>query len=53
MYLVALAWMGREDYSIADWPDVRKEAARAHNKNTASYLLGMPMLGDFIEVAGQ
>lgn len=47
--LVALAWMGREDYSIADWPDVRKEAARAHNKNTASYLLGMPMLGDFIE----
>ncbi len=47
--LVALAWMGREDYSVADWPDVRKEAARAHNKNTASYLLGMPMLGDFIE----
>jgi hypothetical protein len=24
---------------------------RAHNKNTASYLLGMPLLGDFLEEA--
>lgn len=47
--LVALAWLGREDYSAADWPEVRQEAARAHNKNTARYLLGMPMLGDFLE----
>lgn len=47
--LVALAWLGRDDYSAADWPEVRKEAARAHNKKTASHLLGMPMLGDFLE----
>jgi hypothetical protein len=47
--LVALVWLGREDYSAADWAEVRKEAARAHNKNTARYLLGIPLLGDFLE----
>ena len=47
--LVALAWLGREDYSASDWAEVREEAARAHNERTASYLLGMPMLGDFLE----
>jgi hypothetical protein len=47
--LVTLAWLGRDDYSASDWPDVREEAARAHNERTAAYLLGMPMLGDFLE----
>jgi len=47
--LVALAWLGRDDYSADDWPDVREEAARAHNKRTAEYLLGMPLVGDFLE----
>jgi len=28
---------------------VRDEAANAHNENTAAYLLGIPMLGDFLE----
>jgi hypothetical protein len=47
--LVALAWLGRDDYSATDWPTVRAEAARAHNERTASYLLGMPLLSDFLE----
>ena len=47
--LVALAWLGRNDYSASDWSTVREEAARAHNERTASYLLGMPLLGDFLE----
>jgi hypothetical protein len=47
--LVTLAWLGREDYSADDWTELREEAMRAHNENTASYLLGMPMLGDFLE----
>ena len=47
--LVALTWLGREDYTAEDWPDVRAEAARAHNKRTAQYLLGTPQLGDFLE----
>ena len=47
--LVALTWLGRDDYSAADWKTVREEAARAHNQRTAEYLLGTPLLGDFLE----
>ena len=47
--LVAIAWLGRGDYTAADWPSVRAEAADAHNQNTASYLLGMPLVGDYLE----
>ncbi len=47
--LVALAWLGRDDFTVDDWTSVREEAARAHNKNTVSYLLGMPLLGDYLE----
>ena len=47
--LVALAWLGRNDYSASDWPTVREEAARAHNQRTAEYLIGTPLVGDFLE----
>ncbi|MFC0220337.1 hypothetical protein FHS82_003746 [Pseudochelatococcus lubricantis] len=47
--LVALTWLGRDDYSAEDWPGVREEAAGAHNKRTAEYLLGTPLVGDFLE----
>jgi uncharacterized protein DUF3775 len=47
--LVALAWLGRDGSGIDEWADTRREASRAHNHRTASYLLGMPMLPDFLE----
>ncbi|MBV8512700.1 MAG: DUF3775 domain-containing protein [Xanthobacteraceae bacterium] len=47
--LVALSWLGRGDGTIDDWNELRAEAARAHNKRTAAYLLGMPTLGDYLE----
>ena len=47
--LVALAWLGRDGTGPEDWPETRREAARAHNNRTAGYLLGMPMLADFVE----
>ena len=47
--LVALTWLGRDDYSADDWAGVREEAARAYNGRTAKYLLGIPQLGDFLE----
>ena len=50
--LVALTWMGRDDYTVSDWPAVREDAARAHNDRTALYLLGTPLLGDFLEMLG-
>jgi hypothetical protein len=47
--LVALAWLGRDDGDIENWQALRAEAARAHNDRTASYLLGLPLLSDFLE----
>jgi len=44
--LVALTWLGRGDGDLDEWQDLRAEAAHAHNKRTAEYLLGMPLLGD-------
>lgn len=46
--LVALAWLGRDDHAPGDWPAVRAEAEQAHNERTAEYLLGMPLLSDFL-----
>jgi hypothetical protein len=47
--LVALTWLGRNDYEASDWATVRDEAARSHNRRTSTYLLGMPLLSDFLE----
>ncbi len=49
--LVTLVWLGRGDGTLDDWNDLRAEAARAHNRRTASYLLGMPLLSDYLEEA--
>lgn len=47
--LVALAWIGRGDYS-ADELDAAREAAReAHNDRTGEYLLGIPLISDYLE----
>jgi hypothetical protein len=52
--LVALAWLGRDDNTMEDWPALREEAARAHSTrttHTANYLLGMPLVSDQLEEA--
>lgn len=49
--LVALMWLGRGDGDLDNWSDLRAEAARAHNNRTASYLIGTPMLADYLEEA--
>jgi hypothetical protein len=46
--LVALMRLGRGDGSIEEWKDLRREALEGHNGRTAGYLLGEPMLGDFL-----
>ncbi len=49
--LVALMWLGRGDGDLDNWRDLHAEAARAHNNRTASYLIGTPMLADYLEEA--
>jgi hypothetical protein len=49
--LVALIWLGRGDGGIDDWTSLRAEAARGHNNRTASYLLGRPLVADYLAKA--
>ncbi|RED24202.1 uncharacterized protein DUF3775 [Rhodopseudomonas thermotolerans] len=46
--LVALMRLGRGDGSIEEWDDLRREAADGRNGRTARYLLGEPLLGDYL-----
>lgn len=47
--LVALAWIGRGTYTAAQFDEAVAEATRAHNNRTAEYLIGLPLLGDYLE----
>jgi len=46
--LVALMRLGRGDGTIDEWDELRREAADGHNKRTASYLLGEPLISDYL-----
>jgi hypothetical protein len=46
--LVALAWLGRGTYDLDEWKDALDTARTEHNKRTAQYLLGLPLLGDYL-----
>ena len=46
--LVALMRLGRGDGTIEEWDDLRSEAADGRNRRTASYLLGEPLVSDYL-----
>jgi hypothetical protein len=47
--LVALAWLGRGTYSKEEWREAIATAHSEHSRRTAEYLLGLPLLGDYLE----
>ncbi len=49
--LVALVWVGRGDFSAPDeWQEALREAGERHaERNTAEYLLGNPLVADYLE----
>lgn len=47
--LVALAWIGRGTYEPSQFDEAVAEAMRVHNNRTAEYLIGLPLLGDYLE----
>ncbi len=47
--LVALAWLGRGDYAKEDWAEAVETAEERHSDHTGDYLLGMPLLADYLE----
>ncbi len=47
--LVALNWCGRGDFTAAEWGDAVAAAREARTDHTGTYLLGIPLLGSFLE----
>jgi hypothetical protein len=47
--LVTLMWLGRDDSSLDEWRTLREEAQRAGTESTSRYLLGTPLLVDYLE----
>ena len=49
--LIGLLRLGRGDGTMEEWDDMRTEGFEEHAGNVAAYLLGEPMLGDYLEEA--
>lgn len=47
--LIALAWVGRGDFSAAEWTDAVAGARERPYRRAAKYLLGLPQLADWLE----
>ena len=47
--LVALTWLGRGDFTANEWREAVRTARERHSNPTSDYLLGTPLLGDYLE----
>ena len=47
--LVALTWVGRGDFTADQWDEAVVAARDARSDHTAEYLLGIPVLSDYLE----
>lgn len=46
--LVALMWVGRGDYGPDEWAVALQRAGDSWNERTAEYLIGTPLLADYL-----
>jgi len=46
--LVALMWLGRGDFAMDEWTDALRQAWESRNERTAQYLIGTPLLADYL-----
>ena len=47
--IVAVMWLGRGDFTIEEWDNALQHAGDSWNENTANYLLGHPLLSNYLE----
>ena len=47
--LLGLTWLGRGDYGIDDWDEMLEEIRDVRERHTVDYLLGTPLLPDYLE----
>ena len=49
--LLALVWIGRGDFTAAEWRDAVRQARQIADRRDADYLIGTPLLADYLEEA--
>jgi len=47
--LTALMWLGRGDFSTDEWDKALQEAGDSWNERSADYLIGTPLVADYLE----
>jgi hypothetical protein len=47
--LLALTWLGRDDYAVDDWDELLDEVRDARDGHTIDTLLGIPLLAEYLE----
>jgi uncharacterized protein DUF3775 len=47
--LLALLWLGRGDYDAQGWGEALRQARETASSTETDYLLGTPLLGDYLE----
>jgi hypothetical protein len=47
--LIAIVWIGRGDFDREGFGEARALAAERYRPDSSGYLLGIPMLGDYLE----
>jgi hypothetical protein len=47
--LLALMWLGRGDFGAESWAEGLKEARETRTQSETDYLLGTPLLADYLE----
>jgi hypothetical protein len=47
--LIALAWIGRGEFDASEWDEAVRTAKERNLRNAEDYLVGMPLLGDYLE----
>ena len=49
--ILALTWLGRGDFDPGEWRDALAQAREIHNRTETEYLIGTPLLADYLEEA--
>lgn len=47
--LIALAWIGRGEFDVSEWDEAVRTAKERNLRNADDYLVGMPLLADYLE----
>ena len=49
--LLAMVWIGRGDFDASEWSEAVAQAREIHDEHEIDYLIGTPLLPDYLEEA--